>query len=58
MVQKSFLDAPASLEFKLSVSESVSDVFQLAHLRVFQSYLTLKNHFENRTYIGLNFLEQ
>ena len=30
-----FLDALASLDFKLSVSESVSDVFQLAHLRVF-----------------------
>ena len=30
-----FLDALASLDFKLSLSESVRDVFQLAHLRVF-----------------------
>ena len=37
----SFLDALASLDFKLSVSQSVSNVFpvlRLAHLRVFQSY--------------------
>ena len=30
-----FLDALASLDLKLSVSQWVSDVFQLAHLRVF-----------------------
>ena len=34
----SFLDALASLDSKLSVSQSVIDVFQLAHLRVCQSY--------------------
>ena len=33
-----FLDALASLDSKLSVSQSVIDVFRLAHLRVFQSY--------------------
>ena len=33
-----FLDALASLDFKLSVSEWVIHLFQLAHLRVFQSY--------------------
>ena len=37
-MSRTFLDALASLDFKLSVSESVRDVFQLAHLRVFQSY--------------------
>ena len=37
--RKRFLDALASLDFKLSVSESVIDIFlQLAHLRVFQIY--------------------
>ena len=36
-----FLDALASLDLKLSVSESVIYRFQLAHLRVFQSYLVL-----------------
>ena len=35
-----FLDALASLDSKLSVSQSVIDVFRLAHLRVFQSYFT------------------
>ena len=35
-----FLDALASLDSMLSVSESVIDVFRLAHLRVFQSYFT------------------
>ena len=34
------LDALASLDSKLSVSESVIDVFRLAHLRVFQSYFS------------------
>ena len=34
----SFLDALASLDSKLSVSQSVIDVFQLAHLRVFQLF--------------------
>ena len=36
-----FLDALASLDFKLSVSQSLSDWYflQLAHLRVFQIYL-------------------
>ena len=34
----SFLDALASLDLKLSVSEWVIYRFQLAHLRVFQSY--------------------
>ena len=33
-----FLDALASLDSKLSVSQSVIDVFQLAHLRVFQLF--------------------
>ena len=33
-----FLDSLASLDSKLSVSQSVIDVFRLAHLRVFQSY--------------------
>ena len=33
-----FLDALAYLDSKLSVSQSVIDVFRLAHLRVFQSY--------------------
>ena len=33
-----FLDALASLDLKLSVSESVIYRFQLAHLQVFQSY--------------------
>ena len=37
----SFLDALASLDLKLSVSEWVIYRFQLAHLRVFQSYLFL-----------------
>ena len=36
-----FLDALASLDLKLSVSEWVIYRFQLAHLRVFQSYLFL-----------------
>ena len=36
--QYRFLDALASLDSKLSVSQSVIDVFQLAHLRVCQSY--------------------
>ena len=35
---KRFLDALTSLDPKLSVSQSVIDVFRLAHLRVFQSY--------------------
>ena len=35
-----FLGALASLDSKLSVSQSVIDVFRLAHLRVFQSYFT------------------
>ena len=40
-----FLDALASLDFKLSVSESVIHLFQLAHLRVFQSYfLSIQRH--------------
>ena len=38
-----FLDALPSLDSKLPVSESVIDVFRLAHLRVFQSYL-MTNH--------------
>ena len=38
---KRFLDALTSLDSKLSVSQSVIDVFRLAHLRVFQSYLSL-----------------
>ena len=38
VAQKNFLDALASLDSKLSVSQSVIDVFRLAHLRVFQSY--------------------
>ena len=37
-----FLDALASLDFKMSVSQWVRDVFQLAHLRVFQSYFFTK----------------
>ena len=37
-----FLDALASLDLKLSVSEWVIYRFQLAHIRVFQSYLVLK----------------
>ena len=41
-----FLDALASLDFKLSVSQWVSDVFQLAHLRVFQSYLDCSSTWE------------
>ena len=36
--KETFLDALASLDSKLSVSQSVIDVFRLAHLRVFQSY--------------------
>ena len=39
----SFLDALASLDSKLSVSQSVIDVFRLAHLRVFQSYVPSKS---------------
>ena len=36
-----FLDALASLDFKLSVTQSVTYRFlQLAHLRVFQSYFS------------------
>ena len=35
-----FLDALASLDLKLSVSQWVIYRFQLAHLRVFQSYFT------------------
>ena len=41
MICLCFLDALASLDLKLSVSESVIYRFQLAHLRVFQSYLVL-----------------
>ena len=41
VAQKNFLDALASLDSKLSVSQSVIDVFRLAHLQVFQSYLKL-----------------
>ena len=40
MICLCFLDALASLDLKLSVSESVIYRFQLAHLRVFQSYFT------------------
>ena len=45
-----FLDALASLDSKLSVSQSVIDVFRLTHLRVFQSYSRCYVHF---TWFGL-----
>ena len=38
--KSNFLGALASLDLKLSVSEWVIYRFQLAHLRVFQSYFT------------------
>ena len=42
---ETFLDALASLDFKLSVSQSLSDwyLLQLAHLRVFQVYFLIKS---------------
>ena len=47
MICLCFLDALASLDLKLSVSESVIYRFQLAHLRVFQIIL---HWFRYRTY--------
>ena len=46
VAQKNFLDALASLDSKLSVSQSVIDVFRLSHLRVFQSYFSSRFCYE------------
>ena len=51
-----FLDALASLDSKLSVSQSVIDVFRLAHLRVFQSYFVCLYFFVNVYILNILFI--